>query len=77
MLKRPEKRPENVKPDQKKQILDLVLEHPSISRLELAKLLGLHDSMKKKVFRESCCRRIIKRVGSNKGGYWEVTKPIS
>ena len=33
------------------QILDLVLEHPSISRLELGKLLGLHDSTKKGVWR--------------------------
>lgn len=70
-------RPENTKTDQKKQILDLILENPSISRLELAKRLGLHDSTVKRRMESLVADGYIKRIGSYKGGYWEVIKPMS
>lgn len=70
-------RPENTKTDQKKQILDLILENPSISRLELAKRLGLHDSTVNRRMESLVADGYIKRIGSYKGGYWEVIKPMS
>ncbi|MGM9832806.1 MAG: winged helix-turn-helix transcriptional regulator, partial [Candidatus Limisoma sp.] len=72
-----ENRPENAKTDQKKQILDLILENPSISRLEIAKRLALHDSTIKRRLENLVAEGCIKRIGSYKGGYWEVIKPIS
>lgn len=70
-----ENRPENTKSDQKNQILDLILEDPSISRLELAKRLGLHDSTIKRRLESLVAEGYIKRIGSYKGGHWEVIEP--
>lgn len=69
-------RPENAKNDQKKQILDLILDNPSITRLELAKRLGLHDSTIKRRLESLVADGYIKRIGADKGGYWEVIKPM-
>lgn len=71
-----ENRPENAKNDQKKQILDLILDNPSITRLELAKRLGLHDSTIKRRLESLVADGYIKRIGADKGGYWEVIKPM-
>ena len=63
--------------DQKKQILDLIQGNPNISRLELAKRLGLHDSTIKRRLERLVADGYIKRIGADKGGYWEVVKPMS
>ena len=75
--KKSENRPENAKTDQKKRILDLIQENPSISRLELAKRLGLHDSTIKRRLERLVAEGSIKRIGADKGGHWDLIKPMS
>ena len=70
------KRPENPINDQKRQILELIRRNPTISRMELAKCLGLHNSSIKRRLEAMVTDGYINRVGSDKGGYWEVIKPI-
>lgn len=64
------------KPTRKKQILDLIQEYPSISRLELAKRLGLHDSTIKRRLERLVAEGYIMRIVADKGGYWEVIKQM-
>ena len=54
----------------------MIQEYPSISRLELAKRLGLHDSTIKRRLESLVADGYIKRIGADKGGYWEVIKPL-
>ena len=70
------KRPENPINDQKRQILELIRRNPTISRMELAKCLGLHNSSIKRRLEAMVTDGYINRVGSDKGGYWEVIKPL-
>ena len=70
------KRPENPINGQKRQILELIRRNPTISRMELAKCLGLHNSSIKRRLEAMVTDGYINRVGSDKGGYWEVIKPI-
>ncbi|MBA3065194.1 helix-turn-helix domain-containing protein [bacterium] len=65
--KTPRKRPENTQ-----KIIDAVLEKPAITRKELAQKLGLsQDSIKHHIL---ILKRkgILKRIGPDKGGYWEI-----
>lgn len=64
------------KTDQKKQILDLIQEYPSISRLKLAKRLGLHESTIKRRLERLVAEGYIMRIVADKGGYWEVIKQM-
>ena len=52
----------------------MIQENPSISRLELAKRLGLHDITIKRRLESLVAEGSIKRIGADKGGHWEVKK---
>ena len=63
--------------DQQKQenvILELIKENPYIQRKELVRRLGIHESSVKRRLASLQEKGIIKHVGPNKGGYWEVQK---
>ena len=63
--------------DQQKQenvILELIKENPYIQRKELVRRLGIHESSIKRRLASLQEKGIIKHVGPNKGGYWEVQK---
>ena len=62
--------------DQKKQenvILELIKENPYIQRKELVSRLGIHESSVKRRLASLQEKGIIRHVGPNKGGYWELT----
>ena len=62
--------------DQKKQenvILELIKENSYIQRKELVSRLGIHESSVKRRLASLQEKGIIRHVGPNKGGYWELT----
>ena len=66
-----QKRPEN---DQIKMILELIKEKPQISRSEISHKMGLHESSVKRRLKMMVDKGIIQRIGSDKGGYWQLLK---
>ncbi len=58
--------------DDKLKILQLIKANPQITRAEIAKVIGLHDSSVKRRLESLITDRLIRRVGSTKGGYWET-----
>ena len=69
---RPKKRPRNDQQKQEDAILELIKENPYIQRKEMVNRLGIHESSVKRRLASLQERGIIKHVGPNKGGYWEV-----
>ena len=57
-----------------KKILELIKENPYIQRKELVSRLGIHESSVKRRLVSLQEKGIIRHVGPNKGGYWEVQK---
>ena len=68
------KRPENDQSKQEDAILELIKGNPYISRKEISGRLGLHDSSVKRRLASLQEKGVIKRIGPDKGGYWEVQK---
>ena len=68
------KRPESDQSKQEDAIIELLKENPYITRKEISGLLGLHDSSVKRRLASLQEKGAIKRVGPDKGGYWEVQK---
>ena len=68
------KRPRNEQQKQEHVILELIKENPYIQRKELVRYLGIHESSVKRRLDSLQEKGIIKHVGPNKGGYWEVQK---
>ena len=64
-----QKRPES---DQIKMILELIKEKPQISRSEISHKMGLHESSVKRRLKMMVDKGIIQRIGSDKGGYWQI-----
>ncbi len=49
-----------------------MLVEPQISRSKLSKLLGINPSAIQKHIEKLKAKHIIKRIGPDKGGHWEV-----
>ena len=69
-----QKRPETDQQKQENVILELIKENPYIQRKELVSRLGIHESSVKRRLASLQEKGIIRHVGPNKGGYWEVQK---
>lgn len=67
-----QKRPRNDQQKQEHVILELIKENPYIQRKELVRYLGIHESSVKRRLDSLQEKGIIKHVGPNKGGYWEI-----
>ena len=66
------KRPETDQQKQENVILELIKENPHIQRKELVSRLGIHESSVKRRLASLQEKGIIKHIGPNKGGYWEL-----
>jgi len=60
------------KSDQK--ILDIIRQNKAITRTALAEVTGLSDSGVKKQLKKLQEKGLLKRIGPDKGGHWEVTR---
>ncbi len=60
----------NQKSNQK--IIELIKQNSKITINELMERTGLSESGVKKIIRNLKSNNIIRRVGADKGGYWEV-----
>ena len=58
--------------DQIKMILELIKEKPQISRSEISHKMGLHESSVKRRLKMMVDKCMIQRIGSDKGGYWQI-----
>ena len=70
-----QKRPESDQiSDQIKMILELIKENPQIGRSEISHKMGLHESSVKRRLKMLVDKGVIQRIGSDKGGYWQLLK---
>ena len=60
--------------DQIKMILELIKENPQIGRSEISHKMGLHESSVKRRLKMLVDKGVIQRIGSDKGGYWQLLK---
>ncbi len=58
------------------QIIVLMLENPKISRTEISKKIGIHSSAIQKQMKKLKEKQILKRIGPDKGGHWEIMKQV-
>lgn len=61
-------------PNGKRDILNLIKQNDSISIAELAKELSISDRQCKRIIAELKQEGFLIRVGSNRTGYWKITK---
>ena len=62
------------KSDQIKMILELIKENPYISRSEISRKTGLHESSVKRRLKMLVDKGVIQRIGPDKGGIWIIAK---
>ncbi len=60
------------KTDQKNLIVKLIRSNPSISRTEIAKQLGIHESSVKRRLETLAAEGVIRRIGPDRGGLWSI-----
>jgi len=60
--------------ESQKRILELTKENPYISKNELSKKIGISTTAIDKNITKLKKEGLIKRIGPDKGGYWEVVK---
>ncbi|HFA49939.1 MAG TPA: winged helix-turn-helix transcriptional regulator [Bacteroidetes bacterium] len=56
------------------QIINLMRNKPAISIVKIAEKLGISDTAVENNIKKLKTLEIIKRIGPNKGGHWEVVK---
>ena len=62
-----------VKPvDKALAILNAIQQNPKVSAVEMASLLGISSRAVEKRLRSMRENDVIRRVGPDKGGYWEI-----
>lgn len=57
-----------------KQILNIILENPQITQVNIAKILKITPKTVQRGIATLKREEIIERIGSNKKGYWKVIK---
>ena len=60
-------------PDEPKIILELIKENPQIGRSAISHKMGLHESSVKRRLEMLVDKGVIQRIGSDKGGYWQIS----
>lgn len=58
--------------ESQRQILLLIAEHPHISKRELAERIGISTTAIDKNIKTLKNRGVLRRLGPDKGGFWEV-----
>jgi len=54
--------------------LGLIKDNPSITRKEIAELVGINENGVKFHINNLKEKRFLKRIGPDRGGYWKVLK---
>jgi ATP-dependent DNA helicase RecG len=71
-LKEMQKSNQKSNPKSNQKILLAIKENKQITIRELQEIIGLSESGVKKIIRRLRQNNLIKRIGGNKGGHWEV-----
>ena len=58
--------------DNSEKILGLIRRKPTISAIEIAKLISMSSRAVEKHIRKLREAGVLKRIGADKGGYWEI-----
>ena len=72
--KTPQKTPQKILTELERRILDEIKKNASISRNSIARNLNLSPYTVKEYLEKLKKKKVIRRVGPDKGGYWEVLK---
>ena len=64
-------------PEKARQILEAIEENKTITIAKLEVQLGLGHTTLKKILREMQNENVIRRIGSDRGGYWEIIQSDS
>ena len=56
-------------------IIELILQNPNITSMELGKKLNISDRMVRKYVAELKKAGKLERIGADKNGYWKVKEP--
>ena len=59
--------------DNQQRILDKIKENPYITAEELSEIIGIKARRIQKNIKKLKEKGILKRIGPDKGGYWEIT----
>ena len=62
--------------DSQKKILEKILSNPIITQIEIAEQLNLHRVSVTRSITKLQKLGVLKRVGSNKTGYWEIIENV-
>lgn len=68
----PKTKQKRIKNEQKIRIVELLAENPTITRAEIAEILGIHKSSVQRRLETLVKKGRIRHVGPTNGGYWEV-----
>lgn len=60
--------------DSQKMIIKLIIENPKISKMEMAKKVGISTTAIDKNITSLKQNGFLLRVGSDRAGYWEIVK---
>ena len=60
--------------EREKNLLEVIKEKPAISRKELSEALGINPSAVQKHIQKLKERDLLRRIGPDKGGHWEILK---
>ena len=53
-------------------IVNIIKEHPSYSRIEIAQQLKVSEATIKRAIQKLIDKKLVQRKGSNKTGHWEI-----
>jgi len=59
-------------PESTQKIIDSIRENPFVTRMELAQIVGMTSDGVKKMLNRLKSSHIVRRVGPDNGGHWEV-----
>ena len=65
-------RPKSIIPETIQKILETIKENPTVTRKELASIIGVSENGIKFHITNLKKKGLLKRVGPDKGGYWKV-----
>ena len=68
----PQKTPQKTLTDLETKVLKEIINNPNTSRREIAEILKLNQDTVKEYLDKLKKKKVIKRVGPDKGGYWEI-----
>jgi len=72
--KTPQKTPQKMATPLEKKVIGEIMKNPLISRQQIARNLNISQETVKEYLEKLKLKGLLKRIGPDKGGYWEVVR---